>query len=146
MMRIAFFFLCALFVKAPFLHAALPDLEIESVKVQPERPSASTPVAVIGSIRNNGSVPAGGFYVTLFIHKGSKVVKTIEDVPVLGSLPHQGSGLSVPVNAGRFPEGEYGVVMRVDPENRIQESNEKNNQRVKIFKVGSPAFVQRTYP
>lgn len=145
-MRLSWFMVCALFVKTAFLHAALPDLEIESIQIQPDRPSAKTPVTVIGSIRNNGSEPAGNFFVTLSLHKSSKVVKTIEEVPVMGSLPHQGSGLSVPVKVGRLAEGEYGAVLIVDPENRIRESNERNNQRVKTFKVGSPPFVERTYP
>ena len=146
MRRLRLLIVCILLVKTSAAHAALPDLEIESVQIQPDRPSASTPVTVVGSVRNNGSEPAGNFFVTLSLHKSNKVVKTIEEVPVLGSLPQQGSGFSVPVKVGRLPEGEYGAVLIVDPENRIRESNERNNQRTKTFKVGSPPFVERTYP
>ena len=116
------------------------DLEIESVQIHPARPSSETPILLAASIRNNGSESVGSFTISVSIRQNGKKVRTIRDVPVLSTLPRLGSGLSVPVQIGKLPGGDYEAIAIVDPADRIEETNENNNSQVKTFHVSESIF------
>ncbi len=121
------------------------DLQIESIHIQPARPTSADTVTAVASIRNNGSEAAEQFDVAMAVTAGGKKVKTIKELPALGRLPRSGSGLSIPLSLGKLPEGEYEVLATVDASGYIQETNEANNQRAKRFQVYSPRNNPRTY-
>ncbi len=135
-----------LLVYAPFLFAATTrvDLEVESLQIQPPRPTTEIPTVAVATLRNNGSEPVKNFYVNASLKKGNRRMKTIEDVPVLSQFPRGGSGLSVPVELGKLEAGKYEVTMEVDSGDRIKETNEGNNRRAKRFEVWSAGFGSQT--
>ena len=118
------------------------DLEIESIQIQPPRPTSEDPITVVSMVRNNGSEFAQNFYVGVAIFQKGKLIKEIDQVPVLSRLPRMGAGLSVPIAIGKLPGGNYEAVVNVDPENQIRETDKKNNQLRKTFQVESPIFSQ----
>jgi hypothetical protein len=113
----------------PSAHAqAIPaDLVIESIQIQPLRPTAADSVNLIGVVRNSGSVSVENFSVSLSLFKNKKLFKKIQDIPSLVTLPPSGSGLSIPIEVGLLPEGDYQALMVVDEKAKIQESNKQNN-------------------
>ena len=126
-------FLFAVFMLAcswrmPELFASI-DLQVESVRIQPERPAASDRLTVYAIIKNSGSEPVSNFFVSVNVFLNGKLLKQIEDIPVLSELPRSGIGLSVPVEIGNFPEGEYKIEVWVDSRNQITESNDDNNSK-----------------
>ena len=122
------------------LHAATRvDLQIESIQIQPPEPTTVKTVTVVASIRNNGSQAVENGTLSVTLKKDGKKIKTIEDVPVLSSLPRSGAGLSVPLSLGKLQPGDYETVVTVDPGNRIPETNENNNTAFKAFRVRDAA-------
>ena len=126
--------LCFAFMPAVSAQSRI-DLQVESVKIQPDRPQAGRPLIVIGMIRNNGSEPVRDFYTALTLMQKGKKIKTLLDIPVLSELPRAASGLSVPVQVGHLPEGQYEAIMTVDPRNHIEETDEANNVQSVFFQV-----------
>ena len=143
--------LCAAMLTYVFLTLLVPagfggitrvDLEIQSIQIQPARPTSETPMTAVAMIRNNGSEEASNFDVALSVRRGGKEIKAIESVPVLSHLPRLGTGLSVPVPVGKLLSGETEIVMIVDPQNRIQEADEGNNQKSVTFHVWPAALAE----
>ncbi len=99
------------------LHADLErvDVRVQSIRVQPGRPSADQPISVYALLRNAGSAQAGNIYITVEIRRGEEVVRKISDIPVLSELPRSGIGLSVPLSVGQLPEGDYRIRVWVTP-------------------------------
>ena len=116
------------------------DLEIESIQVQPPRPKAGIPLTLAAVIRNNGSQSAASFYIAVSVRKSEKLVRAIQQIPVLSTLPRMGSGKSVPVDIGNFPEGDYEVIVTVDPEKKVKETDEENNIRKASFHVSGAGY------
>ena len=113
------------------------DLEVESIQIQPGRPHAGEPLTVLAVMRNNGSQSADSFDIAVRVHQGQTLVRAIEKVPVLSSLPRGGVGQSIPVQIGKLPEGDYQVTVEADPENNLTETTEENNARAENFHVSS---------
>ncbi len=134
------FFLAAIVLLAcwrmPALYASM-DLQIESVRVQPARPVSSDAMTVYAIIKNSGSQPVSNFYVAVNLFQSGKLLKQIEDIPVLSELPRSGIGLSLPVEIGHFSEGEYKVEVFADSRNQIIESNEDNNSKTVSLRVNA---------
>lgn len=126
--------LCWLFFSGA---SARVDLQIDSIRLKPERPAAGKPVSVYAVVRNSGSEPVRNFYVSASILRNGKMLRTVEAVPVLSELPRSASGLSLPVELGVFEEGDYEVSMTVDSQDQIDETNEDNNARSISFRVGA---------
>lgn len=111
------------------------DLQVESVRIQPFRPVSADKITVHAILKNSGSEPVSNFYVSVNLYQSGKLVKQIEDVPVLSELPRSGLGLSVPVEIGSFPEGEYKIEFYVDSRNQIIETSENNNVKSLALRV-----------
>ena len=146
--------ICGLLVALLFLYPSVPlfsrstpriDLEIETIQIQPDRPDTGTPVVVVAGIRNLGSEETADFSISVKVRRRDKIVKGFENVPVLSKLPRLGSGLSVPVDIGILEEGRYQIEVAVDPDQRVAESNEDNNRKVRSFRVWSPTYRSVTY-
>lgn len=117
------------------------DLEVESIQIQPSRPYTGDGVTVVAVIRNNGSQAAGAFEVSVSLRQNEKGIRTIQKIPVLSNLPRMGSGKSVPLEIGKLSEGDYEAAVTVDPENGLQETNEKNNVRTRGFHVSAKNYA-----
>lgn len=110
------------------------DLEVEKVQIRPARPKASDSLTVVAVIRNNGSEMAANCYATLSIHQGQRRIKTIQNIPALSTLPRMGSGLSIPIEVGRLPAGDYEAVIQVFQKEGYDEFM-GNNKAVQGFRV-----------
>ena len=117
------------------------DLEVESIQIQPSRPYSEEPVIMAAVIRNNGSQTAGAFEIAVSVRRDKKQVRSIRKIPVLSTLPRMGSGKSIPVEIGKLPEGDYDVVVTVDPENKLEETHEENNIRIQGFHVSAARYA-----
>jgi len=98
------------------------DLTVSEVKIFPERPVEGQLVTLNATIRNLGGSFAKSFNVSLFVNKTLVDVKTIslyfnetKHVEFSGPAPRAGA---------------YEVMIAVDPENAVPESNEENNKYV----------------
>lgn len=121
------------------------DLEIDSIRIQPERPDSQEKITAVASIQNVGSEESDFFYVSAKLYAKGKLKRVAEEVPVLSRLPRLGSGLSVPLSLGKLAPGEYEVVMLADSRNSINERNEKNNEEKLTFRVYRPSYGKKTY-
>ena len=118
-----------------FAQTSRIDLEIESIQIQPPRPSSKQPVLVAARIRNNGSEPAENLFVSVTLRRGAERIRTIKDVPVLSHLPRMGSGLSESVEIGTLAPGSYEIEMKVYTADPALEPNMNNNSRTNSFQV-----------
>lgn len=126
--------------------SASMDLQVESVRIQPARPAASDPMTVYAILKNSGSEPVFNFYVSVNIYQSGKLMKQVEDIPVLSELPRSGIGLSVPVEIGNFQEGEYKIEFFVDSRNQITETSEDNNSKAVPLRVyAAPKSVNKKW-
>jgi hypothetical protein len=123
---------CCLFLHAEPAHASR-DLQVESIHIRP-RMGEDEKVEFWASVRNNGSESATEVNLQLDVMQKKKRVKAIKDIPVLSRLPRSGTGQSIPVYILLKP-GSYDAVIVVDPENKIEETNETNNQKTVSFTV-----------
>lgn len=139
------FFLFGLLISAEVSFASRVDLEVDHIQVQPPRLDTTSKIVVSPSIKNKGSEEAEQFNISLTLKQGKRVLKTIPNIPVIGKLPRNGSGISVPVEIGKLPEGEYEAIIVADSDNRISETNEKNNMQTKEFRVWEPSYRTVTY-
>ena len=114
------------------------DLVVDSVQVNPSRLSANPKVEVVAVIRNNGSEQVENVSLEVDILKEGKRVKAIKDIPVLAHLPRSGSGQGLPISVGALPVGSYEALVKVDPDNQIPETDEKNNEKKVKFDVSEP--------
>lgn len=122
------------------------DLQVESVRVQPARPAASDTMTVYAILKNSGSEPVSNFYVSVNVYQSGKLLKQVEDIPVLSELPRSGIGLSVPVEIGDFPEGEYKIEFYADSRNQVMETSEGNNSKAVPLRVyAAPKSVNKKW-
>lgn len=110
------------------------DLEVVSIAVRLAR-AKNENVVITAIVRNNGTETAEQVDLKLDLLKNGKRYKSIEDIPVLSHLPRLGSGLSIPVSLDPLPSGKYEAVMKVDPKNKIHETEEKNNEKSIHFEI-----------
>ena len=111
------------------------DLEVESIDVQVPHGVENENVVITAIVRNNGSETAEQVDLKLDLSRDGKRYKSIQDIPVLSHLPQRGSGLSIPISLGPLPPGHYEVVMKADPENKIHETEERNNEKKVHFEI-----------
>ncbi|MBI3925418.1 MAG: hypothetical protein HY319_07765 [Armatimonadetes bacterium] len=109
----------------------LPDLVVEELRL-PEQLPAGEPVEVIVFVRNVGAAEAGGPVASLSADGQLVASKRGNDV----LRPGEREGIPV----RWVPEGEATVTLtaRVDPERRIAEADEENNQASAQAQVGAP--------
>jgi len=108
-------------------------------------------ITVRGSVMNRGGVEVRGFELDVVLSKDGKVSPddilleriVVRDTVPPGSASRAGS-VSVSSRANsivKIPPGWYYVCVRVDPQNRIAESDETNNEycitRVQIHEAGA---------
>ena len=130
--------MCCLMAAYPaFAEFTSIDLEVESIQMQPSRPKAGEPAITVAVVRNNGSQSIGSFDVSVSVRQNKKWVRSIQKIPVLSTLPRMGAGKSIPVEIGKFSEGDYQVAVMADPENKLNETNEENNVRTQDFHVSA---------
>jgi hypothetical protein len=98
------------------------DLTVSEVKIFPERPVEGQLMTLNATIRNLGGSFAKGFNVSLFVNKTLVDVRTI-------SL-HFNETKHVEFSGPAPRAGAYEVMVVVDPENAVPESNEENNKYV----------------
>ncbi|MBN1687750.1 MAG: hypothetical protein JW893_01475 [Candidatus Omnitrophica bacterium] len=121
------------------------DLVLEDIHIQPSRPHTKANVTAVASIRNDGSETANELYIGVTVKKSDRVFRRIQDIPVLSRLPRSGSGFSLPINLGKYDEGNYIVEIEVDPDDLIKETDESNNKVSKDLFVGKPDYRMETY-
>ncbi len=113
------------------------DLRVENVSVSTSGTGENQKVEIVPSIRNNGSEAAGNISIQADIKKDGKRVKAIKDIPMLSRLPHGGVGQGVPLSVPGLKPGSYQLTIKVDPDNKIPETNESNNEKTISFTISS---------
>jgi hypothetical protein len=112
--------------------AELPDLVIEEVTFISERPIEEEEVVINAVVRNVGTAPAEGILV-VFLTCGEREIgrTTIEYLK-----PEQVEETEITTTTHEV--GECLVTVLVDPENRIEESNEGNNKEQQYLRLEKP--------
>jgi hypothetical protein len=106
-----------------------PDLMIEGLILSPGKPQVGKEVVIRASVKNAGDQPAEGI-VVLFLTQGGREIgrATIQHLE-----PTQTEAANI---TATVPElDQYLITVRVDPENLIAESNERNNEARQSFVV-----------
>jgi len=119
----------ALAADAPGAAAAQPDLVIESISHAPAAPARGDTVTFTVTVRNQGDVSAGVFYVAFYFDSATEPTTsgngdegvTIYDLPAGAAIALEFAS-PAPLDAGVFKAWAY-----VDPHERVMESNESNN-------------------
>ncbi len=108
--------------------ANLADLEVDKVTA-PNRLTAGQVGEVIVWVKNRGHNDAVG--PTLTVSRAGKALDRVTQLETIGS----GRSIGFPVNLVPEQEGVLVLTVRLDPEDRIAESNEWNNLHEVTFKV-----------
>ncbi len=111
------------------------DLEIVSIQVQTPQLASQRNVAIVATIRNNGSQAVENVSLQVTLKQNGKTLKAIKNIPVLSRLPRLGSSQSLPITLGALEAGQYEIFAIVDPDNQFSETDEENNQRKVNFNV-----------
>lgn len=114
------------------------DLSVDSAQVNVPRSSQNQKVEITASIRNNGSEAAADADLEVEVFRDGVRVRAFKNVPVLSRLPRNASGQGIPIPLGNLAPGYYEALVRVDPDNRIQETDEVNNVKKISFYVSEP--------
>lgn len=114
----------------------LPDLVIEELALSPEQPHEGKDVEIGAVVGNVGEGPAEGILVLFLTCEkreiGSAAIEYLE--------PGQVEEVNITTVAQEL--GECIITARVDPENRIEESNEQNNEALQHYAVEIPFFEE----
>ena len=131
---------CWMGASCAFAEFSSIDLEVESIQIQPSGSKAEASVTAVAVVRNNGSQSAEPFDISISVRQNKKLVRAVQKIPVLSTLPRMGSGKSVPIEIGKLSEGDYEVTAVADPENKLKETNEGNNARSRNFHVPAAGY------
>jgi hypothetical protein len=116
--------------------SSLPDLVIKTIIITPEEPEAEEVISITAVIENQGRervmLP---FNVSFQI--GEEFLGTVQVLDRLG--PRETTEVS---RLWTAVEGEHPLIVRVDPFDSIQESNERNNRRQLTVVVKLPQGVR----
>jgi len=96
-----------------------------------------TEVRLVGTIRNEGTAPAGEFWVEFSWRRVDKAEACCLEralVPA-GLAPGSEVSLEVALDTADLTPGSYEVVLRIDPDDRVRESDETDNRRSAILVV-----------
>ena len=111
------------------------DLTFSSVSFNPEKPLTTETIEFSGVLKNLDNIEVSKVSIGCLIKEGDSVfyegTETLEEV-----LPPEGEvTFSFKVPKAFVKEGNYTAVLKADPENKVSESNETNNQMTKEFYV-----------
>ncbi|MFX0203240.1 MAG: CARDB domain-containing protein, partial [Candidatus Hodarchaeota archaeon] len=112
--------------------AELPDLVIEKLALSPEIPEESEEVMIIAVIRNVGKRSADGISVHFSDNEGSEIGRASIEYLESGQVEE------VKISTTTHEVGEFLVTVLVDPEDRIEESNEGNNEKQQYLRLEKP--------
>ncbi len=101
-----------------------PDLTVESITVTPEEPVVNETITITAKIANVGNADAGAFNVSLYVNNSSIETKMIESLKA-------GNDTTVSFSWTPTKAGNYTLKVVVDPDNKVSESNEANNEMTK---------------
>lgn len=105
--------------------ADLPDLVITNFTINPEEPVEGLNATINITVKNQGTLPAGGFVVQW---KSDQFAPTGPSQHVAGLGPGQSTTVSFDY---AFPRpGNFTTMATVDSSNTVQESNERNNLEI----------------
>jgi len=114
-----------------------PDLSPAGLSFEPPSPVAQgTQVQVCVKVTNIGTVAAGPFAVLFAYRLDSYVQFATAQAPGLGG--GEGIELCRTLDTGGLATGTYEIKIKVDPENRVAEGNEANNELTGYLTIGLP--------
>jgi hypothetical protein len=114
-----------------------PDLVIASQDLifTPALPAASVPLACALTIHNAGAIDSKACTVLAKVtHKPKKAFKVTVAVPAIPA----GGSVQVQIHLETYLAGNYAVLVKVDPANKVKESAEGNNRILAPFTVIDP--------
>lgn len=118
-----------------------PDLTIDEVRVASGRDA----VQISGRVQNRGTqiAPASAVGASWTTQASGPVRRAPESAALPELLPGHSARFELSATAGDLSTGEYGIVAEVDPDQRIAESDEDNNQShvEAAFRVGPDLLV-----
>ncbi len=102
------------------------DAIVKEIQVDPKAPAPNTQIVIQATIANQGDIQAAGLASRIRILKGTEVVKqTWQTASAVGPGGSFGFRFVVP----GLEAGIYEIEVVTDPENKIREKDESNNQR-----------------
>lgn len=115
--------------RLPMVILNLPDLVVESIEASPKELIEGNTVELKSTVRNSGKAEAKGFNIDFLIDG-----KVLHRWPDLSLNPNITFTAQIPkqIISGA---GIHNFTCRVDPENKVSESNEKNNEKTFTFTV-----------
>lgn len=109
--------------------AKIPDLTISDIYINPESPKEGQQISVTLVVSNDGLVGSDPFDIEFWLNN-----KYIGKKDLSGIAPKSCS-LPITFNIGALSAGDYILQIILDPDNRIAETKEDNNQRNYKFTV-----------
>jgi subtilase family serine protease len=106
----------------------MPDLVVQSITTDPSSPNAGEPVSVTVTVKNQGNVSSGSFFVDIYKNASTPPVPWVYGDAWCnpGGLA-AGATYTCTLTVSYSAEGTYNMYAQVDSENTIVESNENNN-------------------
>ena len=107
---------------------AKPDLVLKDISLSPMQPVVDRDVNITVEVKNNGVIDASEFNVSLYIDGTLIGTETVSGLVSGGTK--EVSFVWTPTSAGN-----YTLAVQVDPENKVDELNENNNEMSKNVTV-----------
>ncbi len=127
-------------------YIAKPDLYIgkNDIRITPVHPKEGDNVKIYITVRNGGKIKAVDSVAKITIFGPGEKKPIYNKMLSVGFIPPKGKTLiTIPINTstlyGNMMYGKYVVEIQLDANNKITESNEKNNHKRYVFSTqGSP--------
>jgi hypothetical protein len=122
----------------------LPDLIVSSLNA-PTLAEAGLAINITNTVKNNKSIGAGAFFTAIYLSTNSALdsgdiyLGEREFSPLTGfASSSKTTSVLIPSNT---PSGTYYIIVKADSLNMVSETNEGNNVRGRIIKIGPDLSV-----
>ncbi len=116
----------------------LPDLSVSSIKIIPVNPKKSDTVIIVAVVKNSESIISPKSFLKIQI--GGKIYPLVH---VPGLVKNKNWYYRTKVNITR--PGNYRVTAVINPDKKINETNYKNNTRIKNFRIKESASKSKHF-
>jgi hypothetical protein len=119
--------------------AICPDLVVDEISTNPSQPLEGQPVTLTVTVRNQGLVGVGPFYIDWYAHRASPpVAGQVGDARMQVSSLAAGASYEWDIDWVYDVGGDYTMAAQADTDNWIAECNEENNVLMSPLYVAPP--------